>query len=263
MAEPGYIYDQAWHAERERLAGIEALWDPGTARHCEALGVAEGWRCLEVGAGGGAVVEWLAERVGPRGRVVATDLDTRFLDALDATNVEVHSHDVLAEAPFEPGFDLVHARLLLEHIPRRQEALERMAEWVTPGGWLLVEDYDWPGAGVDPPSQTYEAVLTAVLAFMSEAAGFDPEYGRRLPNALRRLGLEEIGAEGRIRFLRVDAPGIDFFRLSLEALRGPLVAQGRLTEASVEEALALFERDDLALRTPALIAAWGRAPAAE
>src|SRR5205807_660976 len=156
-------------------------------RHCEALGVAEGWRCLEVGAGGGAVVEWLAERVGPRGRVVATDLDTRFLDALDATNVEVHSHDVLAEAPFEPGFDLVHAR----------------------------------------------------------------------------LGLEEIGAEGRIRFLRVDAPGIDFFRLSLEALRGPLVAQGRLTEASVEEALALFERDDLALRTPALIAAWGRAPAAE
>ena len=138
-----------------------------------------------------------------------------------------------------------------------------MATWLAPTGWLLVEDYDWPGAGVDPPSDTYDAVLAAVMSFMSEAAGFDPEYGRRLPNALFGLGLADVGAEGRVRLLPVDAPGIDFFRLSLEALRGPLVEQGRLAEADVEEALALFERDDLALRTPALIAAWGRAPAAE
>jgi SAM-dependent methyltransferase len=263
VAEAGYIYDQAWHAERERLAGIEAMWDPGTERHCEALGLVEGWRCLEVGAGGGAIVEWLARRVGPGGRVVATDLDTRFLDALDAPNVEVHAHDVLAEAPFEPGFDLVHARLLLEHLPRRQEALERMAGWLAPAGWLLLEDYDWPGAGVDPPSETYLEVMDAVLGFMSEVAGFDAEYGRRLPNALRNLGLDDVGADGRVRLLRPGDPGIDFFRLSLEALRGPLVEQGRLDEAAVEEALAMFERDDLVLRTPAVIAAWGRARAAE
>lgn len=44
----GYIYDPAYAQERERLAGIEEQWDPGTTRHLEALGVREGWRCLAV-----------------------------------------------------------------------------------------------------------------------------------------------------------------------------------------------------------------------
>ena len=60
----------------------------------EQLGVAAGWACLEVGAGNGSVSHWLAQRVGPTGHVVASDIDTRFLDRLALPNLEVRRLDV-------------------------------------------------------------------------------------------------------------------------------------------------------------------------
>jgi hypothetical protein len=57
--------------ERERLAVLTRIADPITTRCLTDLG--PGWRCLDVGAGDGSVARWLA------GRVVATDLNPRFL----------------------------------------------------------------------------------------------------------------------------------------------------------------------------------------
>ena len=57
-----YVYDQSFADERARLAGIESLWDPGTQALLDELGIARGWRCLEVGAGGGSMVEWMVGR---------------------------------------------------------------------------------------------------------------------------------------------------------------------------------------------------------
>jgi predicted methyltransferase len=63
--------------------------DPLTFERLVLLGVAPGWRGLEIAGGGGSVVRWLADRVGPHGAVAATDVD-----------------DLLA-----PGdYDLVHSR---------------------------------------------------------------------------------------------------------------------------------------------------------
>jgi phospholipid N-methyltransferase len=81
-----YRFDNDWFQARERLAAIEAGSDPVTIRHLEALGVGEGWHCLEVGGGGGSITEWLCRRVGSSRRVVATDVNPRFLEALDFPN---------------------------------------------------------------------------------------------------------------------------------------------------------------------------------
>ncbi|HEY0530993.1 MAG TPA: class I SAM-dependent methyltransferase [Actinoplanes sp.] len=49
---------------------------------------------------------------------------------------EVRRHDVAADPPPEPGtFDLVHARLVLVHVPDRARALATMAAALRPGGW--------------------------------------------------------------------------------------------------------------------------------
>src|ERR1700676_1405344 len=72
-----YILDNALEQARERLsAGAEWL-DPWTTRQLEAIGGTQGWACLEAGAGGGSITEWLCKRVGDQGRVLATDIDTR------------------------------------------------------------------------------------------------------------------------------------------------------------------------------------------
>jgi SAM-dependent methyltransferase len=140
----GYAYDHAWAMERVRLAGLEAALDPGTREHLTRLGVGPGTRCLEIGAGGGSVAFWLASRVVPGGTVVATDLQTGFLESEAAAypGLEVLRHDITA-AELPGGFDVVHARWLVEWLPDKRRGLRRMVSALRPGGVLLIEEPDF------------------------------------------------------------------------------------------------------------------------
>ncbi len=61
MSESRYVFDNAAEQEtRARFAALPRLYDPGTVRHLEALEVADGWRCLEVGASAGSIARWQA-----------------------------------------------------------------------------------------------------------------------------------------------------------------------------------------------------------
>src|SRR3954463_7125189 len=136
----GYALDPAWHAERDRLRSPTSLYAPGTLRLCEQLGVAAGWHCLDAGAGTGSLAAALAERVGPNGSVSALDADARFLAPLASDRLIVMEADLTA-GNLPPGaFDLVHARLVLEHLPERDAVLASLVAAVRPGGWLLIED---------------------------------------------------------------------------------------------------------------------------
>ena len=252
----GYVYDTSFEEERARLAGMEAQWDPGTFRQIEALGLPPDASCWEIGAGGGSVAAWLAERSG---RLLVTDLDTRFVEHLAGERVSVERHDVVADPAPEGQFDLIHSRLLLEHLPAREEVLDRLAGALRPGGWLLIEDYDWTSYGTEPPLDTVERVTAATLDFMREA-GFDPYLGRRLLGAFERRGLADVAAEGRLLTMRTDHPGAAFYRLSLVSLREALAQRGTVTEAEIDEALAAIDRGDLAMVSPTMVAARGRSP---
>ena len=124
--EQAYAFGNAVPAQLERLRTLEALFDPGTFANLEALGPATGWRCLEIGAGGGSVARRLCARAGPTGSVLATDLDPRFLEGLSAPNLEVRIHDVLADELPADEFDLIHLRMVLMWLPRPDVALERL-----------------------------------------------------------------------------------------------------------------------------------------
>ena len=127
-AGPGYRLAAAGReaAEDERLGLLEQIYDPGSRRR-RAI-VQPGWRCLEVGGGRGSMAVWLAQKVGPTGHVVATDIDLGYLRRLDVPNLEVLEHNIL-EDPLEPlglgSFDLVCSRLTLFHLVGRQELAVR------------------------------------------------------------------------------------------------------------------------------------------
>jgi SAM-dependent methyltransferase len=184
----------AEETERERLTLLERLHDPLTVRQLDAIGVGPGWRCLDVGAGGGSVTRLLAGRVGETGSVLAVDLDPRLLEPLAGGPVEVRRHDLLGESLPESDFDLVHARLLLIHLPRRLEALRRMVAAVRPGGWIAVLDVDFTTVELSPPTPAW---LRARSAFLDAAvsAGWDPAYGSRLAEDLEGVGLQAVEAE--------------------------------------------------------------------
>ncbi|MUM28957.1 class I SAM-dependent methyltransferase [Mycobacterium sp. CBMA295] len=123
--------------ERERLRRLESMSDQSTIRAMETVGVGPGWHCLEVGAGGGSVARWLGGRVGPTGRVVAADLDPRFLDGLPALGIEVRRCDITRDEIEPDAYDLVHCRTMVLHMVDPPAVLSRMAAAVRPGGWLL------------------------------------------------------------------------------------------------------------------------------
>jgi predicted O-methyltransferase YrrM len=253
-----YVYDQTWHEERNRLRGMEALWDPGTTAILERLGLGAGARCLEVGAGAGSVAEWMAEQVGDEGEVLATDVSTRYLSAVEASNLRVMEHDIRSDALPEGHFDFAHARLVVEHLGR--PALDAITAAVKPGGVVFLEDYDFSTAVSHPEIPEATKALAAVLEFMSRA-GFDPAYGRKLSDELTDVGLEGVEAEGRLRVYRGGSPGTAFMRLSLESLRGAIVEAGLISDGEVERMLAHVDDPAVTFLSPVLVAAWGRRPA--
>ena len=80
-----YLYDQTWHQERDRIGSLEELFDASTKHHLDDLGLCPGWTCLEVGCGAVSIANWLADRVGPSRRVVATDTIHVLWTATDGT----------------------------------------------------------------------------------------------------------------------------------------------------------------------------------
>ena len=257
----GYSLDPAWHAERERLESLTGLYDPRTLELCDRLGLSPGWHCLDVGAGTGSLAVELAERVGPSGTVVALDLDTRFLDPLSVDNLQVVQSD-LNRQPLPAGqYDLVHARLVLEHLPLRAQVLQGMAAALKPGGWLLVEDFDWATAGlVDPPSPLHTRVVDACRSLFADH-GYDPAYGRTLPRQLREVGLTETGTHAESKQVRADVVlGVPQWELLADQLAPGLTGSGALAEADLDRFHELWHDGDSICFAPLLVSCWGRRP---
>lgn len=258
-----YMFDAAWQAEQRRLAALETIWDPYTFANLEAAGVTAGWHCLEVGAGNGSVAGWLSERIGPHGRVVATDLDTRFLEQRNEANLEVRAHDITRDEIEAGAYDLVHCRLLLSHLPAYDEALRRMAAALKPGGRLLIEEFDHVSFLPDPSGDA--ASLSAWNAWLeafgrlSAQRGLDLPFGRRLMGLLDAHGLVDVHAEGRTVFERGGVEGRDLLLLSIQSLRSHLIETGAIDHAQVDRLVEMLHDPSFVWQSQVMVAARGRA----
>jgi SAM-dependent methyltransferase len=261
--EDGYLLDNARAEAGTRFTALSAIFDPPTFRRFEALGIVPGWRCWEVGAGGPSVPRGLAGRVGPAGRVLATDIDVSWTREAAGPVVEARRHDVARDDPPAETFDLVHARLVLMHLPGRDRALRSMIAALRPGGRLLVEDAD---PSLQPLSCPYEwgprerlaNRIRAGFRTMMAERGADLAYGRRLPGLLREAGLLEVAAEV---YFPIASPACDLLETATVGhIRDGLVAAGHATEEDIERHLANIEAGGMDLATAPMVSAWGRLP---
>ena len=264
MSDDGYLLDNRQTEAGRRFAALAELFDPSTFRHLTALGLGPGWRVWEVGAGGPSVPEWLADQVAPDGEVLATDLDTGWLaEAPDRPTLRVLRHDVGLDPPPEGPFDLVHARLVLVHVPQRDRALAAMVSVLRPGGWLVVEEAD-PALQpllclekADPAQQLANRLKVGFRQLMADR-GVDLAYGRTLPRRLRDAGLVDVRAEA---FFPITGPAcVELERATIVQIRDRLLAAGLATEEEIEQHLANLSAGPLDLATSPLITAWGRRP---
>jgi SAM-dependent methyltransferase len=247
---------------RERLEALEALLDPGTTRLL-VIGTSHGWHCLEVGGGAGSIAAWLCDRVGVSGRVVATDVDTHFLDTLESPNLEVHRHDIVNDELPDQVFDLVHVRAVLEHLPphSRAIALERMVGALKSGGWLLAESGDYVSwTPADELSSDRGALFTKVSVAILQALPTDMFYGRRLAADFQTHGLVEVGGEGRLGLIRGGSTQSRICPLVWATIGERMAASGALAARELEDFIALHHDPDFTWLGPTLVAVWGRRP---
>jgi 2-polyprenyl-3-methyl-5-hydroxy-6-metoxy-1,4-benzoquinol methylase len=243
-----------------RFAALSTLFDANTRLHLVKRGLAPGWQCLEVGGGNGSIASWMADQVGPTGGVVATDIDTRFLETLDCRNLEVLCHDIARDPMPERKFDLVHARMILIHLPERDAVLRRLAAVLKPEGCLVCEEFDAVSADADAsigPGEVSSKTHRAMHR-LSVDRGLDRRYGRLLFGRFRALGLADVGAEATMSMVQSGSPMAMLLRASYELRRRAMIDQGYVTDDEFDADLARMEGDDFMMPSPIMWTAWGR-----
>lgn len=149
----------------------------------DRLGLREGWKCVDVGAGGGDVSVALAEVVGRDGRIYAVDSDPAARDAVAevaAAHSQVIALTQAGEALTLPEqVDLAFCRFLLLHVAQPVDVLVQMGRAVRPGGWVVAQEPITSAGRIDGRPFS-----------MPDAR--HPDVGALLPALVRRAGLETI-----------------------------------------------------------------------
>lgn len=258
-----HLLDNSNRETPARFDALSAMFDNGTIRHLEDRGISDGWRCLEVGGGGGSITSWLANRVGPTGHVVVTDIDPTFLKPLAAQNVEVRKHNIVTDPLPDTTFDLIHARLVLVHLPEREKVLARLVSALKPGGWLVDEEFDSHSLLPDPTVSPGEIILKTQMAVMRilQDRGVERRFGRLLYGRLRAHGLEEVGAEGRLFMWRGGSSDVSLMRTNFKQLSVYLLDAHYITEQEFAQDSARLDDPDFMAPSPIMWTAWARRPA--
>ncbi len=262
MDESGYLLSNSQPETVERFDGLQEVLDPVTIGHLDRLGVKAGARCLELGAGGGSIARWLANRVGPSGHVLATDLDPRWFRHDGSAQLEVRQHDLVHDVLPAGPWDLIHERLVLVHVPERLEVLDRLVAALAPGGWLLIEDFDTGEVRTtDRDGPEHELVARVAQAFndLLRSRGAATDFAAGALRHLTGRGLVDTGASGHVAFA---VGGTGFARVmaaNTRQVRDHLLAGG-LTASELDRYLAALDNPEVIIGTSVLISAWGRCP---
>lgn len=160
----------------------------------DACPVQEGDQVLDVGCGLGHEVRRLAERVGPRGRVVGIDANPGMINearrrvADAALPIAFEVDDAQRVELADDGFDLCRTERVLRYLDSPEAAVKEMSRLVHPGGWVLAFDFDSDQTVVDAPDQA----LTRRIGEVLDAAVPHPWIGRQLYRLFRRAGLQDV-----------------------------------------------------------------------
>jgi ubiquinone/menaquinone biosynthesis C-methylase UbiE len=232
--------------ERRRMALLFAYHGPLTIDVLLAAGVTRGWRCLEIGAGGGDITRWLAGQVAPEGRVVAVDLESRWIDPLAGDVVSVQRGDFTQLDLPRGGFDLVVAQMLLLHLPDPQQACRRFVELAAPNGQIVIHDGDFTPLSLADATDA-EAAGVAVMPDVMRAAGVDVALGPEVGAMLAAAGatIEQV-EERPCDSLEEERIAKEITAITIERFRDRAAA----SDAAIDAALAALSDDRRRLTGP-------------
>jgi 2-polyprenyl-3-methyl-5-hydroxy-6-metoxy-1,4-benzoquinol methylase len=261
-----YPLDNASSYSEMHHTALTALLDPVSTQRTLDLfgGDLSGRRCLEVGAGGGGYAVWLADQVGETGHVTALDLKPELIPT--HPNISIVQHDLMAAAPPGGPYDLIHARLTLGHLPRREEILHDLVSALAPGGTILIEDWDASrvaemvmSAPDEEAARLYTRYQETVGLKVFGRAGTDRTWARRIHDRMVKEGLVDIDTTINARTW---AGGSTGSRLVVSTIGQtyPVLLEAGLTEDELNQLRVLLDDPRLVLAGFLLYSTSGKKP---
>ena len=253
---------------RERLRIVGRVMHESSASLLDRVGLGAGWRCLDVGCGGGDVTLHLARRVAPGGTVLGVDIDDEKLaiareEAAQqcVDNVEFRLEDAREERR-GAAFDMVYSRFLLTHLNDPAAMVRALYRRLIPGGMIAVEDVDFSGCFTVPESSAFRRYHQLYCATVRRRGG-DPDIGPRLPSLLKHAGFEDI-AVAVVQPVAMEGEPKLINPLTMKSIADAVLADGLAAleeiDAIVRELFA-FAADPATLAgMPRVVQAWGRRP---
>ena len=227
-----YVLDNDEPTASPMLDHLSAILDGFTIERLTEAGVPAGGRCWEVGAGNGSISSWLGEQVGAGGTVIATDIKPQHVR--HHARVRIVTHDVAGQPPPDLGFGLMHARLVLAHLPTRRQVVKTLAEALAPGGALVIEEWgQWSGMVLSSPVPDAAAIYgryTAALLEVFRSFGNDPTWAAQVPQAMADAGLVEVDTVCHADSWRGGSAGCLLPVVVSTELRGHLIGAGARAE---------------------------------
>jgi SAM-dependent methyltransferase len=257
-------------AERDRLRRQSEELRDHSAALLDRLGIEPGWHAIDLGCGPSGVIELLAERVGPGGRVTGLDIDPanvalarKFAEQHGLANAGIAEGDARHTGLRSASFDVAHARTLLINIPDPETVVAEMARLVRPGGWLAVLEPDVGGSFCYPPHRAWDR-LRDIFVEANRSDGADPFIGRRLPELLRHAGLVQIGVAAEADVYPVGHSRRTVRPDLVRTMRPKILERGIATERELDEldqaVRAHLADPDTLVMPHVLFLAWGRKP---
>jgi|SRR5579859_425861 len=258
-------------AERARLRAQAEEHEASARWLLREVGVAPGWRVLDVGCGPAGILALLSELVGRDGEVIGLEREDRFAEMARAevaqrglANVTIVQGDALSAALDRDSFDLVHERLVLVNVPERRELVKEMVSLTAPGGVIVLEDIDNVSWLCEPRHESW-TVLLEVFHQTFRAGGGDPFIGRRLAGLLREAGAQDVRMGVHAALPQPGQYRRTHLLSLIESVREKAIGSGVISEAELDRHCALLRGhlDDPAtvVIDKLLIQSWGRKPA--
>ena len=244
--------------EHMRLKHLASARDPKTFSILKEVGVEPGWRCLVAGAGAGTVSAWLAEQAGEEGEVWSCDIDLQFHDQMPA-NVKVMQHDHAQDDLPENYFSLIHARAVLQHIPERDEVLDKFIASLAPGAVLVVEEGHFEAFASQPLPEPY-ATMHKVICSGATTPWRDPDLGNKMLAKMAERGLTDLDLTGDVWAMRPGESAGEWWFLALERAGPMLISAGIITEEQFKEAMEQVRNPNMVMLSTLSVATWGRKP---
>lgn len=254
-----YLYENARSGAMQRLRALEQIEDDATMAALLRLPKLEGLSCLEAGAGAGSIAAWLAERVGPRGRVLATDIDIAHLDS---SAYAVRRHDLEHDELPDGAFDLVHVRHVLIHLSAPTAALKKVRAAMRPGAHLLVEESDlgtWAALG-DPASECSGQLqrLVQIILQLYASRGMKVRLGADLAQAVREQGFTVIDEQASSRIVTGGSPEATYQKMSTLHLANAIALQQPEISGDLAQLALCFDDPALQYRSRTTVSVTAR-----